>query len=378
MSIRNKVSFEHQSNSTDEDIVGIKYRKTGFIDGHCYEVVNSEPFPSKSFLLGESFPLGFHVRILRKLDLPDLLNLSQVSHFCHGLAARDDVWIPKAIAVGCPIKEDSPVFGLVRSFVKLLQIKVTRSFERTLGVVKMPPKIELFLKQPAIPQINYLQQWLRAKDTIIVWEKLSKPDLEEELEIELEGPGTEILRDSDVDIEKAKEFSAWFAQNRDVLMQIVELDLSGEQLTSLPKQLGQLTDLIELNLDSNQLSSLPTWIGQLTRLQFLEVQNNQLTCLPTWIGQFTDLMHLTVQNNQLTSLPTWIGQLTHLDYLEVSNNQLTSLPKEIGSLPELSQFFASNNQITSLPREIINKAGKFDDFDLKGNPLSAEVLIDYL
>lgn len=301
-----------------------------------------------------------------------------MSHFCHGLAARDDVWIPNAIAIGCPMKEDLPVFGQERRFFKLLQHKVERSFHRVLGVVKMPPKIELFLRQPAIPQIVYLQEWLIAKDTLIVWEKLAKPDVEEGPEIELEGPGTEILTDSDVDIKKAKEFSAWFAQNRDVLMQIGTLDLIGQQLTSLPEQLGQLTGLIELILCSNQLSSLPTWIGQLTLIQILEVQNNQLKCLPTWIGQLTDLMHLSVSNNQLSSLPTSVQQLIHLDLLDVSDNQLTSLPKELGSLSLLNQVFASNNQITSLPKEIFNNAGKFSDFDLKGNPLSAEVLIEYL
>ncbi|MEH2329353.1 leucine-rich repeat domain-containing protein, partial [Nostoc sp.] len=62
------------------------------------------------------------------------------------------------------------------------------------------------------------------------------------------------------------------------LLQIIEqaardkktqLDLSGKGLTTLPPEIGQLTNLQYLNLNSNQLSSLPPEIVQLTNLQYL-------------------------------------------------------------------------------------------------------------
>ena len=45
------------------------------------------------------------------------------------------------------------------------------------------------------------------------------------------------------------------------------LVLGGNQLTSVPAEIGQLTSLTELDLDYNQLTSVPAEIGQLTSLE---------------------------------------------------------------------------------------------------------------
>src|SRR3972149_6770781 len=74
-------------------------------------------------------------------------------------------------------------------------------------------------------------------------------------------------------------------------------------------------NLTDLNESGNQLTSLPDSIGQLTNLRLVYVDNNQLTSLPDSIGQLTNLQKLFVDNNQLTSLPDSIGQLTNLQVL---------------------------------------------------------------
>ena len=96
------------------------------------------------------------------------------------------------------------------------------------------------------------------------------------------------------------------------------LDLSGNQLTSVPAEIGQLTSLRELYLSGNQLTSLPAEIGQLTSLR---------SCTST---QSADeraggdrAAHVAEEvvphDNQLTSVPAAIRELraagcyVHLD-----------------------------------------------------------------
>ncbi|MFM5896156.1 MAG: leucine-rich repeat domain-containing protein, partial [Dolichospermum sp.] len=62
--------------------------------------------------------------------------------------------------------------------------------------------------------------------------------------------------------------------------EVTELDLSNNQISSLPREIGQLTNLQSLNIYNNQISSLPPEIGQLTNLQSLNIYNNQISSFP--------------------------------------------------------------------------------------------------
>jgi len=59
------------------------------------------------------------------------------------------------------------------------------------------------------------------------------------------------------------------------------LDLSGNQLTSVPKELGNLAALEQLAIGGNQLTSVPAAFGRLTALKRLYLGDNQeLTSVP--------------------------------------------------------------------------------------------------
>ena len=58
------------------------------------------------------------------------------------------------------------------------------------------------------------------------------------------------------------------------------LDLSNQELTTLPPKIGRLTNLIQLNLHQDHLTSLPPEIGGLTKLSVLYLGQNNLTDLP--------------------------------------------------------------------------------------------------
>ena len=60
-------------------------------------------------------------------------------------------------------------------------------------------------------------------------------------------------------------------------------------------------------------------------IQSLYCSNNQLTSLPAEIGLLTNLRVLYCSSNELASLPAEIGSLTNLQNLYCNNNQLTSV-----------------------------------------------------
>ena len=124
------------------------------------------------------------------------------------------------------------------------------------------------------------------------------------------------------------------------------LDLSGNNLRSLPAEIGQLDNLKTLYLSGNSLSSVPAEIGQLTNLMDLYLNSNSLSSVPAEIGQLTNLMDLYLNSNSLSSVPAEIGQLTNLTDLYLSSNSLSSVPAEIGQLTNLTDLYLSSYYCT--------------------------------
>ena len=103
---------------------------------------------------------------------------------------------------------------------------------------------------------------------------------------------------------------------------IQALDLSGQNLSELPKKMTNYTNLKYLNLNLNELRTLPVEIGKLTKLTRLYLRNNKITSLPPEIGELTKLTQLELSFNELISLPTEIENLTNLTDFDWTGNPL--------------------------------------------------------
>ncbi len=154
------------------------------------------------------------------------------------------------------------------------------------------------------------------------------------------------------------------------LSNLRELDLWGNELTAVPAEIGQLNNLERLYMDNNQLTTVPTEIGQLSNLTLLDLGFNQLTAVPTEIGQLSSLTLLDLGSNQLTAVPTAVGQLSNLLELWLNYNQLTALPTEIGQLSNLRGLRLDYNQLTALPTEI-GQLSNLRVLSLGGNQFTA-------
>ncbi|BDA76389.1 hypothetical protein CAL7716_105550 (plasmid) [Calothrix sp. PCC 7716] len=137
------------------------------------------------------------------------------------------------------------------------------------------------------------------------------------------------------------------------LNQLEELQVFGNKLTIIPAEIGQLVNLQYLNLHRNKLSSIPAEIGQLVNLKFLDLRHNQLSSLSVEIGHLVNLQSLDLFYNKLSSIPAGIGKLVSLKYLNLSFNQLSSLPTEIIQLSNLHSLQLGRNKLGCIPAEII-------------------------
>jgi Leucine-rich repeat (LRR) protein len=104
----------------------------------------------------------------------------------------------------------------------------------------------------------------------------------------------------------------------------VELDLSYNNLTSLPSQMGAMQKLTVLKLDHNKLrGSLIAEIRKMP-LQTLDVSYNDMTGVPAEIGQLKDLKSLNYSYNKITALPNEITKLTQLKSLDLTGNPISA------------------------------------------------------
>ncbi|MGE8232409.1 MAG: leucine-rich repeat-containing protein kinase family protein [Stenotrophomonas sp.] len=120
-------------------------------------------------------------------------------------------------------------------------------------------------------------------------------------------------------------------------------------LTEFPQALFALADTLEvLDLSGNQLSSLPEDLRRLHKLRILFCSNNPFTQLPTALGDCAQLEMVGFKACALTrvserSLPA------QLRWLILTDNQLAELPAALGQRPRLQKLMLSCNQLTTLP-----------------------------
>ncbi|MDX8384583.1 MAG: protein kinase, partial [Ghiorsea sp.] len=147
------------------------------------------------------------------------------------------------------------------------------------------------------------------------------------------------------------------------------LDLSGNQLSSLPDDLGRFTKLRILFLSDNIFEVMPAVLstcpelsmvgfkanrireieeGALPeQLRWLILTDNKLEKLPASIGKLGLLQKLMLAGNQLTSLPPQMQHCKHLELLRISANKIEELPEWLLKLPRLSWLAFAGNPCTN-------------------------------
>ncbi len=139
------------------------------------------------------------------------------------------------------------------------------------------------------------------------------------------------------------------------LVGIKRLDLSCG-LTEFPREIFDLADSLEiLNLSGNQLSSLPDDLPRLHKLRIIFCSDNLFTELPIVLGQCKNLTMVGFKANQISSVPE-ASLAPTLRWLILTDNRIQSLPSSIGQCSQMQKLMLAGNQISDLPVELANCA----------------------
>ncbi|APW64350.1 hypothetical protein LPB137_00150 [Poseidonibacter parvus] len=125
-------------------------------------------------------------------------------------------------------------------------------------------------------------------------------------------------------------------------------------LRDFPKELYSLENSLEvLDLTDNNLSSLPDDFYRFKKLKRLFLSNNQFNHVPKVLAKLSKLSMIGIRNNQIkifeeNSLPL------NTRWLILTDNELTALPNSIGSLKFLQKCMLSGNKLSFLPETFTN------------------------
>lgn len=127
-----------------------------------------------------------------------------------------------------------------------------------------------------------------------------------------------------------------------------------QNLTEFPLEILKLADSLEiLDLSNNQLSSLPPEFAQLKKLRIAFFNNNQFDEFPNVLAACPNLSMISFNGNKIKTIADE-ALSPNIRWLILTNNQLTALPSSIGKLSKLQKCMLAGNQLQSLPDELAN------------------------
>lgn len=151
-----------------------------------------------------------------------------------------------------------------------------------------------------------------------------------------------------------------------MVSRIVELDVGGNNIRSVPPEIGNLQWLTWLYLNNNKILCLPEEIKKLAFLDELDVSNNEIAWLPIEIGELRSLEKLNVSNNKLRRVAVKIGKMKSLRELSLGGNALCKLPRTLRGLRNLKKIDLSNNLFEDIP-EVLGSLECLEVLNMRGN-----------
>ena len=171
------------------------------------------------------------------------------------------------------------------------------------------------------------------------------------------------------------------------LEKLEDLDLRGCDLSSLPKELGELSGLTQLILSDNLNigntrpadEAFPAELGGMKSLRGLHLHGTGLRTVPAFIGELKSLETLTLCCNYLSSVPKELGELSRLTKLVLAGNNLgtarpaaaAAIPAELGRIKSLRELYLDICGLRTFPA-LVGELEPLEVLDLRNNDFEVD------
>lgn len=133
-------------------------------------------------------------------------------------------------------------------------------------------------------------------------------------------------------------------------LNIIELDLSHKNLTSIPHEVYKCLNLKKIKLSYNRkLEGIPENFYKLKNIEYLDLSFCGLNKISSDIEFLQNLKILNLSTNHLKEVPESLSKLNELKYLNLKKNKISYLPEQFVSLKKLEFLDISYLPIDSVP-----------------------------
>jgi hypothetical protein len=126
------------------------------------------------------------------------------------------------------------------------------------------------------------------------------------------------------------------------------LDLSGNKLSSLPKEFAKFKRLKIVFFSDNLFTEFPEVLSKCPQLEMIGFKANQIKTIPENAIPI-NCKWLILTNNRIEKLPDSIGKCLRLQKVMLAGNLLSSLPETMGNCKNIELLRISVNKLNSLP-----------------------------
>lgn len=124
------------------------------------------------------------------------------------------------------------------------------------------------------------------------------------------------------------------------------LDVSENNLTTIPDAVSKCIQLEELDLHSNLLAAYPSSSFVLKALKSLILSGNPITTIGPWVMNQPVLKILFIDNTKIESLPEGVCNMTALRFLTIEEDFIEELPVCFCELKKLKVLMVSGSELS--------------------------------